>query len=78
LRPQHHGRDVRWLFDGSAARAVVKPVTRNDVAAKTVPELKRMLRERLLKTTGNKAALIDRLVDETVTSLSGSTSAVRT
>jgi hypothetical protein len=42
------------------AEGVEKPVTRDDVAAKTVPELKRMLRERLLKTTGNKAALMDR------------------
>jgi len=48
------------------AECISDRVSRDDVAGKTIPELKKMLTKRLLKTTGNKGALTERLLSEVV------------
>ena len=55
-----HDRSLIQAYAEALAEGV--HATLEDVDGKTVAELKKMLAERLLKTAGNKAALVDRLL----------------
>jgi hypothetical protein len=57
-------RDKILAYAEILAECISERVSRD--AGKTVPELKQMLTKRLLKTTGNKGALIERLLNEVV------------
>jgi hypothetical protein len=50
---------AEMLAEGVSGRATLE-----DIDCKTVPELKRMLTKRLFQTTGNKASLIERLLNK--------------
>jgi hypothetical protein len=57
-----HDRSLIQAYAEALAESVPARATLEDVDGKTVAELKKMLAERLLKTAGSKAALVDRLL----------------